>query len=80
MRETLSSPGSLDWAPPELRKVRLGELDELAKNIALPGMSVVVVGNTGSGKSTLLNALLGETSILPTNGGALRLLCEHFEG
>jgi hypothetical protein len=40
---------SLDWAPPELRKVRLGELDELAKNIALPGMSVVVVGNTGQG-------------------------------
>ena len=29
---------------------------------------VVVVGNTGAGKSTLLNALLGEASVLPTNG------------
>ena len=30
--------------------------------------SVVVLGDTGAGKSTCLNAVLGEESILPTNG------------
>jgi len=34
----------------------------------MPGCSVVTVGDTGAGKSTLLNAMLGETSVLPTNG------------
>ena len=31
-------------------------------------MLAVVVGNTGAGKSTMLNSLLGERSVLPTNG------------
>ncbi|KAJ1493571.1 hypothetical protein T484DRAFT_1768352 [Baffinella frigidus] len=34
----------------------------------MPGSSFVTVGDTGVGKSTLLNAILGEASVLPTNG------------
>jgi len=37
----------------------------------MPGCSVVTVGDTGAGKSTLLNAMLGETSVLPTNGESI---------
>lgn len=44
------------------------EVKQLERRCTLPGMSVVVVGNTGAGKSTLLNALIGERSALPTNG------------
>jgi energy-coupling factor transporter ATP-binding protein EcfA2 len=60
--------GEPAWAPPLLRAARLAELARLEKQCVLPGMTVVVVGNTGAGKSTLLNALLGETGVLPTNG------------
>eukprot|EP00873_Tetraselmis_striata_P009523 jgi/Tetstr1/429787/TSEL_019654.t1 len=33
-----------------------------------PPVFFVVLGDTGAGKSTMLNALLGECSLLPTNG------------
>ena len=57
------------WATAPVRASRLKELASLREQTAeLPGVSIVVVGNTGAGKSTLLNALLGETSVLPTNG------------
>jgi GTPase SAR1 family protein len=44
------------------------ELQKIANRMTMPGSSIVTVGDTGAGKSTLLNALLGETSVLPTNG------------
>jgi energy-coupling factor transporter ATP-binding protein EcfA2 len=44
------------------------ELEDIQRNMKMPGCSVVTVGDTGAGKSTLLNALLGETNVLPTNG------------
>jgi len=59
---------STDWASAEVRSARLAELERRREEAALPGVSVVVVGNTGAGKSTLLNALLDETRVLPTNG------------
>ncbi len=65
-RKTLDADPA--WAPPLLRAARLSELARLEAKCVLPGMTVVVVGNTGAGKSTLLNALLGETGVLPTNG------------
>ena len=65
----LQQPEHAAWAAPGLRTSRLKELASLrAQTSELPGVSIVVVGNTGAGKSTLLNALLGEVSILPTNG------------
>ena len=69
LHSLLSNPALSAWAAPRLRSSRLSELEALnAKCVELPGVSVVVVGNTGAGKSTLLNALLGEDKILPTNG------------
>jgi len=56
------------WAAGTVEQARLGELVKLQEKQQLPGMSVVVVGNTGAGKSTLLNALIGERNALPTNG------------
>ena len=60
--------GNPNWAKGQLRSQRLRELADLRLGCTLPTCSVVVVGNTGAGKSTLLNALLKETSVLPTNG------------
>ena len=60
--------GGGPWASAGLAAARLTELTALRESCRLPGMSVVVVGNTGAGKSTLLNSLLGETGVLPTNG------------
>ena len=69
MHELLSKPEHAAWATARLRASRLAELSALREETsALPGVSIVVVGNTGAGKSTLLNALLGEAAILPTNG------------
>ena len=45
------------------------DLEKISSQMqSLPRSVIVVVGDTGSGKSTLLNSLLGESSILPTNG------------
>lgn len=60
---------STDWASAEVRSARLAELERRREEAALPGVSVVVVGNTGAGKSTLLNALLDETRALATERG-----------
>lgn len=69
LHELLSKPEHAAWAASALRASRLSELASLREQTsALPGVSIVVVGNTGAGKSTLLNALLGEASVLPTNG------------
>lgn len=69
LHELLSSSSHAAWAAPGLRAARLAELASLREQTqALPGVSIVVVGNTGAGKSTLLNALLGESNVLPTNG------------
>ncbi|KAF5841614.1 hypothetical protein DUNSADRAFT_12070 [Dunaliella salina] len=56
------------WAAGSVEQARLEELMKLQEKQQMPGMSVVVVGNTGAGKSTLLNALIGERNALPTNG------------
>lgn len=56
------------WANPNVRTALLAQLESHRKACELPGVSIVVVGNTGAGKSTLLNALLDETTVLPTNG------------
>ena len=59
------------WAPTQPMDVRKGWLDDLeraAGRVAPAKSTVVVVGDTGAGKSSLLNALLDETSLLPTNG------------
>ncbi|EOD32468.1 hypothetical protein EMIHUDRAFT_456065 [Emiliania huxleyi CCMP1516] len=48
---------STDWASAEVRSARLAELERRREEAALPGVSVVVVGNTGAGKR-----------VLPTNG------------
>ena len=69
LQDLLSKPEHAAWATAGLRAARLQELSGLREHSDdLPGVSVVVVGNTGAGKSTLLNGLLGEASILPTNG------------
>eukprot|EP00040_Diaphanoeca_grandis_P035195 m.220660 g.220660 ORF g.220660 m.220660 type:complete len:926 (+) comp33324_c1_seq1:67-2844(+) len=67
-RQSLVDPKCVGWASRSFLASKTSELDQLDKDLALPGMSVVVVGNTGAGKSTLLNSLLGESSVLPTNG------------
>jgi hypothetical protein len=59
---------SSGWAIPQVREAMISELSKLSETMKMPGCSVVTVGDTGAGKSTLLNALLGETSVLPTNG------------
>ena len=59
---------NVGWAIPGMREAMLKELKGLSEKMQMPGCSVVTVGDTGAGKSTLLNALLGETSVLPTNG------------
>jgi len=51
------------WASDEVRQARLDELASHRKTCELPGVSIVVVGNTGAGKSTLINALLDETQV-----------------
>lgn len=68
LNKLLSNPGAGPWAPPGLKQARLAELSAVASKLVLPTFSVVVVGVTGAGKSTLLNSVLGETSVLPTNG------------
>lgn len=52
----------------DVKDSMIKELEDIQKNMKMPGCSVVTVGDTGAGKSTLLNALLGETNVLPTNG------------
>jgi len=59
---------SSGWAIPKVQDALLNELSGLESKMKMPGCSIVTVGDTGAGKSTLLNALLGETSVLPTNG------------
>ena len=59
---------SSGWVIPQVREAMISELSKLSETMKMPGCSVVTVGDTGAGKSTLLNALLGETSVLPTNG------------
>ena len=59
---------SYGWALPGVIDAMTDELQKIANRMTMPGSSVVTVGDTGAGKSTLLNALLGETSVLPTNG------------
>jgi len=69
LEKLLTKPEHQGWATSEVRASRLRELAALrAQSEELPSVSIVVVGNTGAGKSTLLNAMLGEASILPTNG------------
>jgi hypothetical protein len=68
LRPLLSASRHAAWASDAVRADKLRELDKLRGKCELPGVSIVVVGNTGAGKSTLLNALLGETNVLPTNG------------
>jgi len=51
------------WASAKLRDARIKELDELGKQLRMPGTSFVTVGDTGAGKSTLLNAILGEAAV-----------------
>lgn len=36
------------WAPPALKQVRTAELEQLKAKCVMPGMTVVVVGNTGA--------------------------------
>ena len=64
----LTDPRNDAWARGPMREAKLAELTQLRKHKGLPGVHIVVCGNTGAGKSTLLNALLDETSVLPTNG------------
>jgi hypothetical protein len=71
------------WAPTHPMDIKKGWLDDLeraAGRVVTAKSTVVVVGDTGAGKSSLLNALLDETSLLPTNGmractGRRRSLC-----
>ena len=56
------------WATEAFVNSKKRELASMTRKLNLPGMSVVVVGNTGAGKSTLINSLLGESCVLPTNG------------
>lgn len=46
----------------------LQEVNEIETSLESPPLIVVVLGDTGAGKSSTLNALIGERSILPTNG------------
>ena len=64
----LTAHDNAAWASAAVRQARLQNLQTLRAECELPGVSIVVVGNTGAGKSTLLNALLDETRVLPTNG------------
>ena len=64
----LSRPDSTAWASAHVAMSKMAELRALRAHKGLPGVHIVVCGNTGAGKSTLLNALLGETAVLPTNG------------
>ena len=64
----LTEPRNAAWASQAVRQARLQALQALRAECVLPGVSIVVVGNTGAGKSTLLNAVLDETRVLPTNG------------
>ena len=64
----LTAHDNAAWASSAVRQARLQNLQTLRAECELPGVSIVVVGNTGAGKSTLLNALLDETRVLPTNG------------
>ena len=64
----LTAAANDTWASGPVKRSRLAMLDSLRNECELPGVSIVVVGNTGAGKSTLLNALLDETAVLPTNG------------
>ena len=68
LQATISGQQYQDWASAPMKRGREAALGELSGKLAVPGASVVVVGNTGAGKSTLLNALIGESSVLPTNG------------
>ena len=63
LHKLLSTPDASAWARPNVRASKLDELAALRKHTGLPGVHVVVCGNTGAGKSTLLNALLRETSV-----------------
>ena len=68
LHKLLTAPENAAWASKAVKEARLGSLQALRAECELPGVSIVVVGNTGAGKSTLLNALLDETRVLPTNG------------
>jgi hypothetical protein len=68
LQATISGQQYQDWASAPMKRGREAALAELSGKLAVPGASVVVVGNTGAGKSTLLNALIGESAVLPTNG------------
>ena len=67
-KRQIHDPRCADWASGAFLKSKTRELETLSDDLDLPGMSVVVVGNTGAGKSTLINSMLGESSLLPTNG------------
>jgi hypothetical protein len=44
------------------------EVQHIADSLETPPLIVLVLGDTGAGKSSMLNALIGERSVLPTNG------------
>eukprot|EP00698_Gefionella_okellyi_P025647 TRINITY_DN9456_c0_g2_i1.p1 TRINITY_DN9456_c0_g2~~TRINITY_DN9456_c0_g2_i1.p1 ORF type:complete len:1253 (-),score=282.11 TRINITY_DN9456_c0_g2_i1:1602-5360(-) len=56
------------FAPPQRMTAWQEEFENIKKLTAPPQTIVGVIGDTGAGKSSLLNALLGEESVLPTNG------------
>mmetsp|Transcript_23449 Transcript_23449/g.59853 ORF Transcript_23449/g.59853 Transcript_23449/m.59853 type:complete len:1022 (+) Transcript_23449:36-3101(+) len=68
LNRLLSQPEHAAWARPHVARAKLDELSTMRRQVGLPNVHIVVCGNTGAGKSTLLNALLSESSVLPTNG------------
>lgn len=57
-----------DIAQPARMQTWRQEVEELKSRLQSPNTVISVVGDTGAGKSSLLNSLLGEESVLPTNG------------
>jgi hypothetical protein len=53
LEKALSSAETAAWARPQVRAAKLSELQSLRRHTGLPGVHIVVCGNTGAGKSTV---------------------------
>ncbi|XP_078607341.1 uncharacterized protein LOC144879607 [Branchiostoma floridae x Branchiostoma japonicum] len=67
-----SLQGALDREPSlkDISRVQAWkkEAAKLGEKMSLPETIIAVVGDTGAGKSSLMNALLDQSSVLPTSG------------